>query len=110
MVKLFMGLMIILIGVEMTSSTSIHLALDIIKGWEAKNTGDYVKSSVINHAILPGINVIGQHVQTIEKEQEMLSTWIRGLAAVFGVTIGIGIIIMLIKKIPRGSQTAGANE
>ena len=110
MVKLFMGLMIILIGVEMTSSTSIHLALDIIKGWEAKNTGDYVKSSVINHAILPGINVIGQHVQTIEKKQEMLSTWIRGLAGVFGVAIGIGIIIMLIKKIPRGSQTAGANE
>ena len=69
-----MGLMIILIGVEMTSSTSIHLALDIIKSWEAKNTGDYVKSSVINHAILPGINVIGQHVQTIEKEQEMLRT------------------------------------
>ena len=107
---LFMLLIVVLIGIEMISSTSIHLALDIIKGWEAKNTGDYVKSSVINHAILPGINVIGHHVQTMEKEQEMQSTWIKGLAAVFGVAIGIGIIIMLIKKIPRGSQPAGANE
>ena len=94
----------------MTSSASIHLALDIIKGWEAKNTGDYIKSSVINHAILPGINVIGQHVQTIEKEQEMQNTWIKGLAALFGVAIGIGMIIMLIKKIPRGNQPIGANE
>ena len=105
-----MLIIVVLIRVELASSASIHLALDIIKGWEAKNTGDYIKSSVINHAILPGINVKGQHVQTIEKEQEMQNTWIKGLATLFGVAIGIGMIIMLIKKIPRGNQPVGANE
>ena len=54
---------------------NIRVALELLNSFESRNTGNYLKDNVMKQAIVPALNLLGQHILALEK-REMHVLWL----------------------------------
>ena len=77
---------------------NIKLSLEIMRSFSSKTGGEYVMSDAVEKALLPGINIMAQHLVALEERETAQEMWLTWLTAVGGVTMGGAFMFLLMRR------------
>ena len=88
---------------------NIKLSLEIMRSFSSKTGGEYVMSDAVEKALLPGINIMAQHLVALEERETAQEMWLTWLTAVGGLTMGGVFMFLLMRRmVMKRTPRAGA--
>ena len=85
---------------------NIKLSLEIMRSYSSKTGGDYVMSDAVEKAILPGINIIAQHLLALEEREARQELWLTLVSIVGGLALGsLAIYGFMRRMVTRKAMT-----
>ena len=97
---------LVLIGASLVRGLpSLHIAMELISNFGAKNTGDYLRANVMNEAILPGILLLKEHMKRMEETNSHQDVWLVALTSVCSIIFGMGLVVILVRKSLKGKHS-----
>ena len=86
---------------------NIRVALELLNSFESRNTGNYLKDNVMKQAIVPALNLLGQHILALEKRETHQETWLTVVTVFFGSAMGLVVIIFIVKRTVMNREVRG---
>ena len=77
---------------------NIKLSLEIMKTFAEKDGGAYIRSDAIEKALIPGIQILAQHLVALEDREKMQEAWLTVVTAIGGLTMGTGFMFFIMRR------------
>ena len=102
---IIMGTLVLLGASLVRGLPSLHIAMELISNFGAKNTGDYLRANVMNEAILPGILLLKEHMKRMEETNPHQDVWLVALTSVCSIIFGMGLVVIIVRKSLKGKHS-----
>ena len=66
--------------------------MELISNFGTKNTGEYLRSNVINKAVVSGLLLLKEHMKKMEQNNVHQKEWLVVCSIIFGLVLVVGLV------------------
>ena len=85
---------------------SLHIAMEIISNYDSKNTGNYLRDSVMSQAVIPGMLLIKEHITQMKETISRQEVWLIAHTAIISISLGLLLIVFIVNKSLKNKKQA----
>ena len=77
---------------------SLHIAMEIISNYDSKNTGNYLRDSVMSQAVIPGMLLIKEHITQMKETISRQEVWLIAHTAIISISLGLFLLMLMVNR------------
>ena len=85
---------------------SLHIAMEIISNYDSKNTGNYLRDSLMSQAVIPGMLLIKEHITQMKETISRQEVWLIAHTAIIRISLGLLLIVFIVNKSLKNKKQA----